>query len=303
MVVSLIERKSMRYLIIGNGYLGKQFAQYFGDEAVLFHSKILSQEDMDYVIERYKPTYVINSAGKTGRPNIDWCEDHKQETFYSNVVLPTYILDSCQKYGAKMIHIGSGCVYQGDGGWWVDGGDGGYTEESTPNHDANCYSWTKIVSERFLKDHDVLQIRVRMPLNDKPDPRNLLTKLLKYDKVVEAYNSVTYIPDLMYAVRYLVEDQKSTGIFNVVNRGGIKHSEILKMYEEISGRKLIFESITPEELDAITKVPRSNCVLSTQKLRDAGLQIRSAKTAAETCIRNYIVSERSGSEKSKEIVV
>jgi hypothetical protein len=24
-----------------------------------------------------KPTHVINAAGLTGRPNVDWCEDHK----------------------------------------------------------------------------------------------------------------------------------------------------------------------------------------------------------------------------------
>ena len=34
----------------------------------------------------YKPTHVLNSAGVTGRPNVDWCEDHKQETIRANVV-------------------------------------------------------------------------------------------------------------------------------------------------------------------------------------------------------------------------
>jgi hypothetical protein len=24
-----------------------------------------------------KPTHVLNAAGVTGRPNVDWCEDHK----------------------------------------------------------------------------------------------------------------------------------------------------------------------------------------------------------------------------------
>ena len=24
-----------------------------------------------------KPTHVLNAAGLTGRPNVDWCEDHK----------------------------------------------------------------------------------------------------------------------------------------------------------------------------------------------------------------------------------
>jgi 3,5-epimerase/4-reductase len=28
-------------------------------------------------IERVKPTHVLCCAGITGRPNVDWCEDHK----------------------------------------------------------------------------------------------------------------------------------------------------------------------------------------------------------------------------------
>ena len=28
-------------------------------------------------IEKAQPTHVLNCAGITGRPNVDWCEDHK----------------------------------------------------------------------------------------------------------------------------------------------------------------------------------------------------------------------------------
>ena len=278
----------MSYLVIGNGYLGKKFAEYFG--GVLYPDKITSQEDADKAINvRHGDpySYVINCAGKTGRPNIDWCETFKEETFFANVTVPTYILRSCKSVGAKMIHIGSGCIYQGNGGWSPVDGCGGYTEESKPNHDASYYSWTKIVSERFLKDHDVLQLRIRMPMTDEPDPRNLITKLLQYNRVVEAFNSVTYIPDLLFATRCLIKKNRS-GIYNLVNEGGIQHSEILKIYEALSGYKLSYQSISPVELDLMTRAPRSNCVLSTKKLEESGLQLPTARTAVETCIRNYV---------------
>jgi hypothetical protein len=29
-------------------------------------------------IDAIKPTHVFNCAGLTGRPNVDWCEDHKE---------------------------------------------------------------------------------------------------------------------------------------------------------------------------------------------------------------------------------
>jgi dTDP-4-dehydrorhamnose reductase len=36
------------------------------------------------VLDEVKPDVVINAAGKTGKPNVDWCEDHKEETLRSN---------------------------------------------------------------------------------------------------------------------------------------------------------------------------------------------------------------------------
>lgn len=33
-----------------------------------------------------KPTHVLNAAGVTGRPNVDWCESNKETTLRCNVV-------------------------------------------------------------------------------------------------------------------------------------------------------------------------------------------------------------------------
>jgi dTDP-4-dehydrorhamnose reductase len=277
-------------MVIGGGYLGKQFAEFF---QTFYPTSLYTEYITDYNqimsrIYHYRPTHVINCLGKTGRPNIDWCEaseENRQATFFSNVVVPSYIQTACRAYKAKMVHIGSGCVYQGD-----DYGEG-YSEKTAPNYDGSYYSWTKIVSERYLNRQNALQLRIRMPLGDKPDPRNLLTKLLGYSKIVESANSITYIPDLLYVAKTLIEKDVS-GIYNVVNKGSIFHSQILKMYEEISGKKLKYSLISEEELDTITKVRRSNCVLSTRKLEDEGIQLRSAITAVDTCIRKYVEAER-----------
>jgi 3,5-epimerase/4-reductase len=37
-------------------------------------------------LDAIKPTHVLNSAGVTGRPNVDWCEANKAETIRSNVI-------------------------------------------------------------------------------------------------------------------------------------------------------------------------------------------------------------------------
>ena len=37
-------------------------------------------------LEKYKPTHVLNAAGVTGRPNVDWCEDNQEATLRANVI-------------------------------------------------------------------------------------------------------------------------------------------------------------------------------------------------------------------------
>ena len=66
------------------------------------------------VLEKEKPDIVINTAGKTGRPNIDWCEEHKVETLRSNVAGPLLLLEECAKRNIYWVHLSSGCVYEGD---------------------------------------------------------------------------------------------------------------------------------------------------------------------------------------------
>ena len=38
-----------------------------------------------------RPTHVLNAAGVTGRPNVDWCESHKVGIVVSSVV-PVYLV-------------------------------------------------------------------------------------------------------------------------------------------------------------------------------------------------------------------
>lgn len=273
----------MKYLVVGAGYIGNAVADYLN--CLIVDEKIHSQQSADDILSAYKPQYLINCIGKTGRPNIDWCENHKQETYFSNVMVPFFLNSACNNWHAKLIHVGSGCTYQGDNH------GKGYSESDVPNWDGNYYAWTKIVSERYLQDFDVLQLRIRMPFNHDDNPRNLLTKILKYSKVVEEPNSITYIPDFLSTLTALIE-KNATGIYNVVNRDGITHGRILHHFEKISNTKLNYELIQPQDLDQITKVRRSNCILSVEKLDKMGIYMPSSIDAMERCIYKYCCNKR-----------
>lgn len=270
----------INYLIFGNGWLGNKFNNYL-DNTVLIREKINNIKDVEKQIVKYNPKIVINGIGSTGKPNIDYCESNKEYTFQGNVTIPTYIAEVCEKYEKYMIHIGSGCVYETNGY-----SDIGFDENDKPNFKGSFYSRTKIFAEKILEEYDnILQLRIRMPIDNIPSPRNLIDKLTGYKQVINVQNSITYIPDFMIVAKKLM-DMHETGIFNVTNKGAITHREILQMYKDIVNPSYEMpEFIPPEKLDTIAG--RSNCILYNKRLENRGIEMRHVLDAVSCCLMEY----------------
>ena len=69
--------------------------------------------DTRFILSKYRPDVLVNCLGKTGRPNVDWCESHKIETAEANVTIPIMLAELCAKLDIRMIQLGSGCIYFG----------------------------------------------------------------------------------------------------------------------------------------------------------------------------------------------
>lgn len=282
----------VKYLILGNGFLGNKFQEYFnslgerGEESAIGHVRINSIKDIYLELATYKPEVIINCIGKTGRPNVDWCESHREETFFSNVTIPIYIAEVCEKYGGYMVHIGSGCIFEGD-----NEGDG-YGEYDSRNFRGSFYSKTKIFAEQILLDYvntvDILKIRIRMPIDNKPSDRNLIDKLIKYKRVIgNVPNSVTCVPDLMNITKKLM-DRRVLGPVHIVNEGVITHNEILEMYKKIVDPNFEMpEFIDIDKLKELTKTGRSNCMLVSERLPELGIKMREVHEAISCCLTEY----------------
>jgi 3,5-epimerase/4-reductase len=272
----------MKYLIFGNGYIGNKFTGYLND-AVIAPTDIGNEREVREAIEKYKPEIVLNCAGKTGKPNIDWCEEHKVETVYSNVIGPLVLVKVCQEKGLYLVHVGSGCVYAGDNSGV------GYSESDSPNFWGSFYSRTKIWSETVLSEFDhVLQLRLRMPIDSVPGPRNLINKLVSYRKVIDIPNSMSVLDDFLVGACFLMEHGK-TGIYNMTNPGAMCHPEILDLYREIVDNTFTYTTISLDELSRVVKAPRSNCVLSTYKIERDGVPMRPLQDAVRQTLELYRV--------------
>lgn len=264
----------------GEGFIGAKLAPRFPG-AALPSLDIADPAAVRQVLESEKPSVVINAAGKTGKPNVDWCEDHKVETLRSNVTGPLVLLEECLKRGIYLAHIGSGCIYDGEGGK-----PGGFTEEDKPNFTGSFYSLTKAMSDQLLAPFPVLQVRLRMPFDDAPGPRNLITKLVGFKRVLNIRNSITYIPEFLRAVEILVH-KRVTGIYNVVNTGAISPYEIMQRYRKLVDPKHTFERLTLADLPTVVKAARSNCILSNSKLQKEGITMLPVVEAIERALSAY----------------
>jgi len=270
----------MKVLLLGSGgYLGQHLLAKYPD-AVTQKVDIADQQAVSNALDEIKPDVVVNAAGKTGRPNVDWCEDHKIETLRANVTGPLVLLEECAKRDLYWVHLGSGCIYEGDN-------EGkGFCEEDPPNFYGSFYARTKAWIDWVLKDFPVLVLRLRMPFDGTQHPRNLLSKLVSYDRILDVQNSLTFIPDFLEAAESLIAKRK-TGIYNIVNPGTISPYEIMEMYKNIVQPDHAFQRLEEADLSDVVRAGRSNCVLNSEKVQKEGITVPDVKQRVEEALEQW----------------
>jgi len=289
---SVAKALDKRVLVWGAyGWIGSQVVQAWpgserGWESVVPAASRLEEIDACVAeLDRVQPTHVVIAAGLTGRPTVDWCEDHKAETLAVNFAGTLLLANECSRRGLRCCILGSGCVFEHDEEHPNVADDHlGWKERDKPNFVGSFYSRTKAALETNLPLSSVLYLRIRMPVTGDGSPRCLLTKLAGYKgHVVDGlHNSITFLPDLVSAVPELL--QTTRGILNFVQPNGLTHRQILTL---ALGDEAVKEYtfVTKEEGAALTKAPRSNCVLNTAELGLAMGQSKLKLRTAEECLR------------------
>lgn len=275
-------------LVFGPGYLGTRFAESTPG-AILSTANIANEEEVREAIETFHPDVVVNFAGKTGKPNVDWCESNKVATFRSNVTGALVLAEVCQDLGLHLTHISSGCIFYG-----ASPDERGWHESDFANPSA-FYSRTKYAAELVLSQLEhVAIVRLRMPIDSKPGSRNLITKLANYPKIIDVENSVTVIDDLMEAVRGIAE-QKAEGIFHAVNPGIMRHRDLMALYTELVNPAHTNEWITEQDLvsQGLAVKARSNNIMQNTRLAEIGIQMRPIDIALRDCMEKYAAALKS----------
>lgn len=263
----------MNVLILGSGYVGNHLFNHmkrFHDIEQINQRRVDytftnafdgSQDFRSYLTDK-RFDVAVNCSGYTGRPNVDACEDDKATCWEYNVLAPPRTAEMLSLFNIPMIHVSSGCIYQGDKMW---------REEDVPNfglynRDSSFYSMSKHAGELALDGMNGYVLRIRMPFCNTNQHKNILVKYLKYNDIISQPNSLTSIPDLCSAIESFCVHRFSweNGIYNIVNKGSITAEEIMELMREMGLENPNWNIVKITDLNL--KAGRSNCTLSGKKL-------------------------------------
>ena len=281
-------------LLGGSGFVGSCFSTAIA--ARNFRLLSVSRADCNIYdtnqlvnqLRNLRPDALINCSGYTGKPNVDACEDDKANCLAGNAVLPGVIAKACADLDIPWGHVSSGCIYTGRR---ADGA--GFSEEDLPNfsfRQNNCsfYSGTKALGEEVLTAAEKCYIwRLRIPFNHIDGPRNYLTKVMSYSRLLEAENSLSQLDEFANAALDCIEKRLPYGTYNLTNPGSVTTRQVVNLIREsgICEKDFQFFDSEDEFMQLAARTPRSNCVLDSSKAIAAGLKLTPVEEAIRQALR------------------
>jgi len=291
----------MIYLLGGTGYVGSVFQAQLRARGIPY--KAISSTDMDYYSQHNKlltalttdkPEFLINCAGYTGKPNVDACELNKHECLQANAVLPGIIANACKTMDIPWGHVSSGCIYTDNS---TVNKFYGWTEEDKPNFSFrslnNCswYSGTKALGEEIIASYDNVYVwRLRIPFDNINNKRNYLSKLLNYDTLLNATNSLSDLNEFVSACIDSYLNKIPYGIYNVTNPGRVTTKEVVELIKKhkIIDKEFKFFKNENEFMQLAAKASRSNCVLNSNKILSTGIKLTEVHEALDRALSNWV---------------
>jgi dTDP-4-dehydrorhamnose reductase len=286
----------MILLLGGNGYVGSAIQKNLTGRGLPF--TVASRASSDYsnpvilvkMLRELRPEFLINAAGYTGKPNVDACEIHRTECLDGNAVLPGVIREACEQTQTPWGHVSSGCIFTG-----AKSDGSGFTENDAPNfsfRQNNCsfYSGCKALGEEVLEGAESCFIwRLRIPFNNINSERNYISKMMRYDRLLMATNSLSQLDEFADACVASWTQRVPFGTYNLTNPGSVTTRDVVRLIQQhgLSDRDFQFFESDDQFMKLAAKTPRSNCVLDSTKAIAAGLPLSPIDEALEKAMKTW----------------
>ena len=208
------------------------------------------------LIEKEKPDVVINAMAYS---NLDFCEDHKKDTFLLHVEMTEKISSICENNVSKIIFISTDYVFDGKQ-------NEKYNEDDEPNP-INYYGHTKALAEKIvLKNPNNVVLRTSLVYGYGKRVRFMKYVLdsLKNGNEVFAYNdifnSATNLEEFVESIEKVIE-KNANGIFHTSGSTCVTRYDFAKIIARKFGfDESLIKSISIKESKVKAKRPVKPCL-------------------------------------------
>ena len=132
--------------------------------------------------------------------------------------------------------------------------------------------------------------RLRIPFNNIDNPRNYLTKLLRYNTLLEAENSISQLEEFVESTFACWEKRVPFGIYNITNPGYVTTRGVVDLIKKtgVSNKDFQFFKDESQFMTLAAKTPRSNCTMNSSKLASVGIKMTEVHEAVERDLRRWV---------------
>ncbi len=263
----------MRVLITGGaGQLGMDMALELEEEYEVVPVDI---RDFDITelhatirgVESVNPGAVVHCAALT---DVDACEGEEDVAYLVNAIGARNVAIASQRVKARLVHISTDYVFDGQKG-------GAYREDDRPNP-MTVYGKTKLMGERFVKqhvhEHFILRIAWLYGLTGKNFVKTILQAAQTKSElrvVNDQHGTPTWTADVARQVRALLRSN-AFGVYHATSHGSCTWFEFAKTILMEAGVDTPVVPVATSEYPRSAPRPR-NSVLDNHLLRIQGLDV------------------------------
>jgi len=275
----------MKVAILGTGYVASAYARamhFLGHHPLILSRHWINYFDMDPLrlcLRSHGTELLINAAGFSGG-SVDDIKEHKHAAYHSLVTLPAYASRLARELDIPFLHVSSGCVFNGAQP---------FKETDKPNFTPGLYQHYKLFAEEDVLNSKARAyiFRIRMPFSWHHHPRNWLTKLCAHEKILDGFNSVTFLDEFALRSFWLIKENKEPGIYHAAYPTSVQTLDVVRLLMEAKlrtkpiahwGKEAFLESHTA----------RSEALLNCDKFEKAyGSTFGDPLSAIRWCIEHY----------------
>jgi dTDP-4-dehydrorhamnose reductase len=238
------------------------------DKSLIFQLDITKEELLKKSFDEIKPDIVLNT---TALHNVDYCESHQDEAFNINAKAVGVIAGLCNNLGARLIHISTDFVFDGEK-------KGNYSESDVPNPQS-IYAKSKLEGEVQAKKADSYSIlrpsvvygwtslEIQGSVSSSGKPMNFalwaLSKMNKNEElkiVNDQYTSPT-LADVLAAISLRVAVKDTNDLYHVSGTSCMSRYEFTRRIAATMGYwPYDIHPIESRSIAQVAKRPMNSCL-------------------------------------------